>query len=297
MGNSQPSSPSLESLDLFLESSTGKMRRSTDGSNFQAKDAKEHDAAISALVPYVQQKILELCNLERILLPPSRWLKSPQTEIWATKTWSSAPVLLIILTGIGLKIGFWGHDLCVEEGMDRGSQLPHIQRAVDVEGWAVMVLNPNQNVTEDGESILGHEDPESHFITVWKELLSTSEVGKFLLVTHSYGGVCLMKMLEKFPNATRRLYGIAMNDCGGRLLENHPNYSELCEFLRNRAKNWITSDLPLGSAITTGGAVEMMPSYIPLASAGTRRHSATNMNTIDLTFEFLKKKLAEDMPP
>jgi hypothetical protein len=41
----------------------------------------------------------------------------------------------------------------------------------------------------------------------------------------------------------------------------------------------------------------MMPSYIPLVSAGTRRHSATNVNTIDLTFDFLKERLNEEMPP
>jgi hypothetical protein len=142
-------------------------------------------------------------------------MRSPQTEIWVSPNWDSAPVLLVILTGIGLKIGFWGHDLCAEQGMECGSQLPHIRRATQGDGWAVMVLNPNQNISQDNQPIPGHEDPENHLISVWKELLLPSNVGKILLIAHSYGGVCLMKMLEKFPEATRRLYGIAMNDCGG----------------------------------------------------------------------------------
>lgn len=35
----------------------------------------------------------------------------------------------------------------------------------------------------------------------------------------------------------------------------------------------------------------MMPSYIPLVSAGVKRHSETNINTIEESFAFLKQKL------
>lgn len=135
------------------------------------------------------------------------------TEIWATSDWATNETLLILLTGIGLQIGFWGHDLTLEQGMDRGTVLPHIQRAKQ-EGWSVLVLNPNKNVAHNQE-IQGHNSPEQHFRTVWDRIIEKTTAKRIFMITHSYGGVCLVHLLENKPDIMERLTAVAMNDCGG----------------------------------------------------------------------------------
>lgn len=185
-----------------------------EGADESSKAAREELSKI--FIPHVQDKLVQLCGLKRLYHPFTWNFLTPKTEIWATDDWQTADTLLLLLTGIGLPIGFWGTDLCMEQGMERGSQLPHIRRAIE-EGWGVLVLNPNQNWANAlmDTSIEGHETPENHLVTVWKAFVSNAAARKVAMITHSYGGVCLVNLLETHPDVTHRLFGIAMNDCGG----------------------------------------------------------------------------------
>ena len=67
--------------------------------------------------------------------------------------------------------------------------LGYVQRARE-EGYAVLIMNPNMNVDEQGQPIPGSMSKEEHAVHAWDVLVSKSPTKKIDIVAHSYGGIC-----------------------------------------------------------------------------------------------------------
>jgi len=77
--------------------------------------------------------------------------------------------------------------------------LPYIKKAQEA-GWAVIVLNPNLNEgTINGKRvpIARSESPEAHYLYVWDTFVSKAQAKHVLMVSHSYGGVSTINLIEK----------------------------------------------------------------------------------------------------
>ena len=82
--------------------------------------------------------------------------------------------LLVIVQGAGkgLQSGVWSRILCLMKGLNVGSMLPQVQRALN-EDYGVIIMNPNQNYIYDQETGMKHkikysEHPENHGLYVWR---------------------------------------------------------------------------------------------------------------------------------
>ena len=93
--------------------------------------------------------------------------------------------------------GIWSRGLCLSHGLDVGSMLPVIKKAIEA-GYGVVVLNPKKNSVEEpgvfaedttgqeGEAaaaapkvklmIEGSKSGEEHILTVWDKYLAPSQV-------------------------------------------------------------------------------------------------------------------------
>ncbi len=60
--------------------------------------------------------------------------------------------------------------LIINDNLDAGTQLPYIKRAQE-EGYAVVVLNTNNNRDENGELIEGSETPIKHAFSAWEQVV------------------------------------------------------------------------------------------------------------------------------
>jgi len=70
----------------------------------------------------------------------------------------------------GIRAGVWDSDVCIEQDMEKGTVLPFLREAKN-HGYAVMVLNPNENLIE-GEPVIGSESAICHIDYVWDHLIS-----------------------------------------------------------------------------------------------------------------------------
>jgi len=138
-----------------------------------------------------------------------KYSDSATASILASPGWTtSKKILIIIHNSSGSHIGIWSRSLCLEQGLNAGTMLPYIERALAAD-YAVLVLRPNTNSVLVGEPsvadvtaqfgtsvklapddngaenfkidrtaalqhkvlIKGSESPESHVISVWENVL------------------------------------------------------------------------------------------------------------------------------
>ncbi|XP_062371682.1 cotranscriptional regulator FAM172A homolog [Sardina pilchardus] len=110
---------------------------------------KRYEALGEIITQYVYQRLEEECNLTREILPMDATEDEPKSFIYLSEdALSNRDKLLVLIQGSGVvRAGQWARRLIVNDDMDSGSQLPFIKRAME-EGYAVMVLNPNENYLE-----------------------------------------------------------------------------------------------------------------------------------------------------
>lgn len=110
---------------------------------------KRYEALGEIITQYVYQRLEEECNLTREILPVDATEDEPKSFIYLSEdALTNRDKLLLLIQGSGVvRAGQWARRLIINEDMDSGSQLPFIKRAME-EGYAVMVLNPNENYLE-----------------------------------------------------------------------------------------------------------------------------------------------------
>ena len=60
--------------------------------------------------------------------------------------------------------------LIINDNLDAGTQLPYIKRAQE-DGYAVVVLNTNNNKDENGKLIEGSKTPIKHAFSAWEQVV------------------------------------------------------------------------------------------------------------------------------
>ncbi len=105
--------------------------------------------------------------------------------------------LLVLIHGAVVTAGQWLTRLFINDNLDVGSQLPYIKRAKK-NGYAVVVLNTNNNKYENGAAIEGSETPIRHAVSAWKQVVMKCPAKHIAVVAHSFGGVVTCNLVKTF---------------------------------------------------------------------------------------------------
>jgi len=164
--------------------------------------ASEDEEIIKEIGRYVEAKIINIYGFYAISIPNED--SNPSTTILASNDWLNKNKLLIIIQNAsGSLLGIFSRSICFEQGLNKGSVLPYIERALSAD-YGVIVLRPNTNsVIEEipGEGprkvpILGSESPEIHALCVWENVITKAEnVTHIALLGYGNGAILCKDLL------------------------------------------------------------------------------------------------------
>jgi len=197
--------------------------------------------------------------------------------------------LLILVQGAGdARAGEWSATLCIKEGLNVGSMIPSITRALDNE-YGVIVTNPNVQGTEERNpgrdyTSIKHAAFKEHLLRLWDNYITKSVAKKIYFIAHSFGGLALLHLLQlRSDDFLDRVTGIAFAD-SVHTLENL-NQAQL-SYLKTRAIQWCSSKQPLAEKLSTGDK----KFGCKCVSAGTEEHERTTPSALNEIFEFIEQR-------
>lgn len=167
------------------------------GGGFVFQSREHYDQLADAVSDYVGMMLEEGSAALQPLWLPVGSEAGEGAPIYVSKDLEEAARLLFLIQGRGrIRAGVWACSPCINHGLDKGSMLPYIRKAVDA-GYGVVVLNPNAT-TEAGGRVPGSETPERHLAYVWKNVVSARCRADVVVdvVAHSEGGRALVALLD-----------------------------------------------------------------------------------------------------
>lgn len=251
-------------------------------SNNRAYNQAHYDVLGEKVTEIVYDMMIDI-GLHKIYIP------SPETEtssfVFATKTdFKDTKKLLLLIHGSGVRAGQWSRSLIINESIDHGTQIPYIERAVEL-GYDVLVTNTNLNDRiKDGKRIYldGHRSPKEHMNSVWKHLIEPAldTISELSIVAYSAGGAAALDFVDEHLVDFLQVNGIVC------LIDSvHTNESaklKYAEYLQNYVVHLKCSSEKLGTKLIVNGSV------IPTKSAGDARHAYAPFSCIKLAFESLQ---------
>lgn len=252
-----------------------------------AKNQQRYEKLGEKVTEYIYHLLETRCKLKRIFVPIDAEPGEEQSFIFVSENaFETEDKLIIYIHGSGVvRAGQWARSLIINDSLKSGSQIPFIEESLR-RGYEVIVLNTNYNSAPSGELIRGSEDPESHAIYVWENLVEKNVKAKNIaIVAHSYGG-CLTKELvaRKYDQVFSRVFAVAFTDSVHSLSAAH-DPPKVIEFFRKRARNWVRSSLPLDEPIKDSGSQRLNDA--PRFSAGHEKHEWTSWSSFAAVFKFL----------
>eukprot|EP01080_Neovahlkampfia_damariscottae_P001721 gene1721-490_t len=280
-----------------------KLRNIDTGDPFYFINQSHYNALGDAITNYIQDQMKEKYKLEEYFVDTKK-----TNNIFLSKdALTNENKLLVIIQGSGaVRPGQWARSLCINDSLHTGACLDYIEQAIS-EGYAVMVLNPNLVLTPKNKIDLTKRDTflksevellkvemepiehssssAEHVIYCYDEFISKSKAKNICIVAHSAGGSAAISLLSnRHDMLLKRLKAIGFTDSV------HFAHQELStdvkEFLKNSARNWIKSNKPLDTKYNFregAGCLEV--------SAGHTRHENTSSSCQISLFKFLNEKL------
>ena len=139
--------PSLPPPFLSLSFDGDKLVQ-TDGSPFAWQGQLHYDALGDFVLHHIQQTMTTDLGLVEVALPLDAAEGEATTSIWVSPTLKDAEKIMVLLQGSGaVRPGLWARSVVLNDSLGIGAQLRFIERA-QREGFAVAVLNPNENKAE-----------------------------------------------------------------------------------------------------------------------------------------------------
>ena len=159
---------------------------------------------VSAVAHFIQSFLVKKLFFNQILVPTLEEALIPKAScpIYCSTGYHEKKKLLVIVQGAGkgLQSGVWSRILCLMKGLNVGSMLPQVQRALN-EDYGVIIMNPNQNYIYDQETGMKHkikysERPEIHGLYVWRNFVVPSMASNICIMAHGYGSEVVTHVLR-----------------------------------------------------------------------------------------------------
>ncbi|XP_063683309.1 FAM172 family protein homolog CG10038-like [Bolinopsis microptera] len=228
-----------------------------------------------AVTEYIYTVMEEKYGLRRIHIPIGIEEADPSSFVFVSNEFqSSANKKLVLINGSGaVKAGQWARSIIMNDNLYPGSMLPYIQWAADNE-FDVLALNTN----ECGYEMNGSRTPFEHAQTVWDDMISGVLEKSVFIVTHSFGGVVVQKLIKNNSNFKDIVSKIAFTDSVhmGKI----PCDSIPCI-------NWVSSSKPVDKHLGDGFGCEMR-------SAGSTKHPWTSHYAMDYIFSWFMENETDE---
>ncbi|XP_073443659.1 cotranscriptional regulator ARB2A isoform X1 [Dendrobates tinctorius] len=125
---------------------------------------KRYEALGEIITKHIYELLEKDCNLDKVYLPKDAADNEPRSFIFMSKdALTNADKMLVLIHGSGVvRAGQWARRLIINEDLNSGTQIPYIKKAME-EGFAVIVLNPNENYIEVEKSkpLAQQQSPDS----------------------------------------------------------------------------------------------------------------------------------------
>ncbi|XP_049871509.1 FAM172 family protein homolog CG10038 [Pectinophora gossypiella] len=227
----------------------------------------------NSITPFIYHLLETQESLIRLPVPKDR---KDGTFIFVSEDYDKKDTLLVLIHGSGVvRAGQWARSLIINENIDYGSQIPYIRKAI-AQNYGVLVMNTNDNFTNDGKKIPKSNSPEEHALYVWEIYVAKTKATSVLIVAHSYGGVVTVMLADKMKkDFEKRVKAIAFTDS----VHGYSN-TKISKHMKQITRNWISSNEPIDTPMKT-------PDYdVPRVSAGHPKHEMTSHSSINSVFNF-----------
>ncbi|XP_069493361.1 putative protein ARB2BP [Ambystoma mexicanum] len=282
------------------------------------RNHKRYQVLGQIITQYVYELLDKACNLQKIYFPIDAHPNEPLSCFYLSEEALINPSSLIVLLqdqGV-IRAGQWGQKAIIHHSLEKGTQIPFIQRALEEYG-GVIVLNPNDNfiamkteeecVIKKEESLSetnpanasfeieeppeiakrGSSTPEEHTRYVWDFFISKSAATNVAFIAHGYGGLAFVDLLlQRKLEIMAKVFAVAFIDSLHHVQHQARENPEVQSWILKHARGWIASSLPLDRS--TGSLMKL---DCPTVSAGTENHELTPSLSLNSIFRFLARSL------
>jgi len=262
---------------LMIDTETGSGFEFNKFDNRQKNQARYEE--IGSAVTETVYQLLEEEGLERRYFPLDNEGDEGKSFIFVSKDFAKDKKCLVLINGSGVvRAGQWARSVIMNHDLYSGSMIPYSRQGL-AEGDSILIMNTNENVRE-GVRLTGSHTAEEHAHSVWSHFLSDhSEV---YVVAHSYGGVVVQDLIKNVPEFKSSVKRIGLTDS---VHYTSRGEDEDCRWLRERAVNWVSSQLELDADIEVRNRFNCK-----CRSAGTTEHVWTSAKCIEPVFRWLGEK-------
>jgi hypothetical protein len=296
--------PQGDLRELGYEYKEGKLQRTDASGGFRFEGQEKYNALADAVVSYVGLLLETEARLTPIWLPLGAVSgEDPRCCIFVSRDFEQAEKLLVIVQGQGrVRAGVWGCALCINDDFDKGTALPYLRKAVELK-YGVVVLNPNANVDDDGQRIIGSESPEKHIAYVFENIIAANTAAAAIdVLAHSAGGQAMLQFLIRAatPNGVSPGATTAVAKVRRVVFTDSYHTKNQVDLMPPRTRalindpartvNYVPHTVPAGTPVDEWLSQDYRMTReekgCVCLSAGTTDHASTNYMAQDMAFEF-----------
>ncbi|XP_051782039.1 putative protein FAM172B [Erpetoichthys calabaricus] len=314
----------MEDLEKYSFTEEGELRQKETCEafvfNYYKDDYESNHLRYQALGHLITQHVYrvleEKCNLQRVYIPVEAREQEPKSLFFMSPGALDNPKGLIILIQDrgAIRAGQWNIKVIASEGMEKGSQIPYIKKALG-ESSGVIVMNPNDNFLEsfgecdttteyirmsEKEELInkcmkdkrfiplakrGSTTPEEHVQYIWDHFIANSSANQIAVVAHGYGGLVFMDLLsQRSEQVQKKVYAVALIDSVHNMWHQVKD-KELQKWIQKHCRKWVLSSKPIDRYTT------FMKVDCPQVSAGTESREYAPWSCIQSVFRFFGRIL------
>ncbi|XP_069744770.1 putative protein ARB2BP [Narcine bancroftii] len=254
----------------------------------------------TVLAEYVYE-LLEDCRLKRLYIPADAAKDEARSFCFVSEGALNNPSKLIVLfqdRGV-MRAGAWSQQLIVHDGLDTGTQIPYVKRALR-EHYQVIVLNPNHNFVAikpkncmdpeyaSNESKVKMEkgwelaSGEQHTFYIWEHFISKCAAASVAFIAHGYGGLAFVNLLSEYSDVMTKVYAVAFINSNHDADHQNVGQTER-NWVGRHCRHWALSAKPLDKPVAS---VKMECAHV---SAGTEDHDLAPASCFHSIFKYFKK--------
>ncbi|KAM6979949.1 cotranscriptional regulator ARB2A homolog [Aplochiton taeniatus] len=264
------------------------------GSKGAIQQQAENQALCIYVTLHVHRVLEDHFQLQRVYLPTQTREGNPLSGgfvYMSSGALEKLDTLVVLIPDWGtVQCGLWSWRLAAKEGLELGSQIPYVRRAMD-QNYSVLLMNPNEDAANASQGGYSLEPLVRHIHSVWRFLLSRCAVAKHVVVVaHSHGGMAFVDLLCRWPQEVmRRVWAVAFLDS-----YDNPWHQQLSgesrEWLRARSRRWVLNAKGLNEPVSSVNALGVQ------MSAGTQCSESAPAVCMEPVFQFFLKTLQPKKP-
>ena len=209
----------------------------------ETKNQERYRIIGNKVTHYVYHLLENDYSMTKAKIPHNAEDHEPQTFVFVSNNIKiDVNKLLIIMHGGGyVKAGQFSQRQIINHGLQEGSQLLHIDKALSL-GYSVVILNTNDNrKTISGYTcdIRGSETPERHAQHAWEHIIQKLPHKEIHIIAHSYAGEVVLNMAQHCKDFMRRVSAVALLDSTHKACEAPVNCRN---WLIKHAVNYVPQD-------------------------------------------------------